>query len=268
MKRKIGYFGTFGLALLVLSLVLAGCDNGTTSNSPTGTAYSVSADGTANTTATTALTLTFESTVSGLSADDITLTNDGGAAAKGTLTGSGTIWTLGVTTTKAGNVKVKITKDGIAGNDHPVTVHYPGSNPPGGGGGSELSITGISDAPPIRYYVAGQTPLPIGGKIFAVAAEKPPSPILDISPDGYKGVPSQTGTMKFKVFVYDINNYLTPASEFTGSVTIPKGEFTFWYGTTEMINPDNGESCKTKADIVFTNGKGEITYANSGLADD
>jgi hypothetical protein len=138
----------------------------------------------------------------------------------------------------------------------------------GGGGGSELSITGISDAPPIRYYVAGQTPRPVGGKIFAVAAEKPPSTYLDISPDGYKGVPSQTGTMKFKVFVYDTNSPQTPASEFTGSVTIPAGDFTFWYGTTAMINPDNSESCDTKAAIVFTDGKGEITYVNSGLADD
>jgi hypothetical protein len=103
----------------------------TTNNPPTGTIdYRVSANGTANTTATTALTLTFTSAVSGLSAADITLTTDGGAVTRGTLTGSGTTWTLSVTTAKAGNVKVKITKDGIAGSDHAVTVY---SGPPPGG---------------------------------------------------------------------------------------------------------------------------------------
>jgi hypothetical protein len=91
---------------------------------PVGTTYRVSANGTANSTATTALTLTFASAVSGLSADDITLTNNGGAATKGTLTGSETTWTLNITTTTTGNIKVKITKSGIIGSDHPVLVHY------------------------------------------------------------------------------------------------------------------------------------------------
>jgi hypothetical protein len=87
-------------------------------------AYNVTANGAANVTTTTALTLTFAEAVSGLAAADITVTNGTGAVAKGALSGGGTGWTLAITAvTGAGDVTVSIGKAGIAGGGKTVTVH-------------------------------------------------------------------------------------------------------------------------------------------------
>jgi len=62
---------------------------------------------------TTGIAFTFSEPVSGLTADDIILTNGNGEAVKGTLDGSGTSWVLGITVTKPGTITVQIIKDGI-----------------------------------------------------------------------------------------------------------------------------------------------------------
>jgi hypothetical protein len=86
---------------------------------PAGVAYTVTADGAADTTTTTKLTFAFSSAVSGLTAADVTLTNGTGSATKGTLTGND----LSVTVATAGTVKVKVAKDGVDATEKEVTVH-------------------------------------------------------------------------------------------------------------------------------------------------
>ncbi len=57
----------------------------------------------------TGIVLTFSETVTGLSADDITVTNDTGEVTLGTLSGSGTAWTLSLLSVgKEGNVLVSV----------------------------------------------------------------------------------------------------------------------------------------------------------------
>jgi hypothetical protein len=87
------------------------------------TAYSVAADGTANTETSTAIAFTFDKAVTGLTAGAITVTADTGSVTKGSLSGNGTSWSLGITVNTAGNVKVKISKTGIESAEKNVTVH-------------------------------------------------------------------------------------------------------------------------------------------------
>jgi hypothetical protein len=90
---------------------------------PPDTAYTAVADGAANTTTSAKIDLIFNATVSGLTAGDISVVNDTGVVAKGTLAGSGTDWSLGITVATAGNVKVKINKTGIEAAEKTVTVY-------------------------------------------------------------------------------------------------------------------------------------------------
>jgi hypothetical protein len=91
-----------------------------------------------NTTNTTAIYLDFDEAVSGLTTDNITITDGTGSVTKGTLTGSGSSWTLGITVITAGTVKVKITKSGIESETKTVTVSKGSS---GGGGDNTSTIT-------------------------------------------------------------------------------------------------------------------------------
>jgi len=146
MKNKKIWLGILVLAL-VFGMAVIGCDSGTNDGTGNGAGndtdnskdngtdnnntnepdpditYTVIADGTADTVTTTQLTFTFNAAVSGLTATDITITAGTGSASKGTLTGSDTSWSLGVTDVAAGTVKVKITKDGIESGEKNVTVN-------------------------------------------------------------------------------------------------------------------------------------------------
>jgi titin len=95
--------------------------------------YSVSATGSP---ATTALSFSFSSSVSGLTASNITITNGTGSATKGSLTGSGTSWSLGITTSTAGTISVSINKSGISSSPKTVTLVKSG----GSGGGETETI--------------------------------------------------------------------------------------------------------------------------------
>jgi hypothetical protein len=92
-------------------------------------AYTAAADGTAGTTTSTAITLTFNEAVSGLTAGDITLVNGSGSVTKGALIGSGQAWSLAITVATAGNVTVSINKTGIASGAKTVAVHKTGETP-------------------------------------------------------------------------------------------------------------------------------------------
>jgi formylglycine-generating enzyme required for sulfatase activity len=85
---------------------------------------SASADGEVLTATTTQLTLTFNSAVSGLSADDITINHRGtGATVAGTSTQNGSVWTLGISgITAPGNISVSVNKQGYVISGNPQTV--------------------------------------------------------------------------------------------------------------------------------------------------
>ena len=85
--------------------------------------YEAVADGTAGTTTSTKITFTFDKDVTGLVADDITIT-PAGTVTKGALTGSGKIWTLALSAVnQEGDVTVKITKEGIDQGNQTVKIH-------------------------------------------------------------------------------------------------------------------------------------------------
>jgi hypothetical protein len=65
--------------------------------------------GTSGTADSTGIVLTFDTAVTGLTASDITIMNGTGAATKGALSGSGTTWTIALTSvTTQGNVSVSV----------------------------------------------------------------------------------------------------------------------------------------------------------------
>jgi len=86
---------------------------------------------------TTGINFMFNAAVSGLTANDITITNGDGSATKGTLTGSGKLWQLKVTVTKTGNISVKITKSGIESGTKTLKV-FTGLG--GGSGDSSFNV--------------------------------------------------------------------------------------------------------------------------------
>ena len=111
-------------ALASASLTLAGCEDiaGGIGGKPADITYDVTPDGSAAAPS-TKIDFTFSAAVTGLTEDDITLTNDTGAVTKGTLSGGGTSWSLGITVQTAGNVKVSINKEGIENTQKPVKVY-------------------------------------------------------------------------------------------------------------------------------------------------
>jgi len=87
----------------------------------------VSANGNTTTTTTTQLTLTFSQAITGLTANDITLSGVSGVV-KGTLSGSGPTYILGISGfTSGGTLTVAVAKDGYTINDSPkdTTIYAP-----------------------------------------------------------------------------------------------------------------------------------------------
>jgi hypothetical protein len=130
MKNTVKLFDAMrGIAIITLMALIGftACDtgNGPETSDITWTAV---ADGTANTTTSTKITFTFSAAVTGLEADDITLTGGTGVVTKGTLSGSDKSWELGITVTTAGTVSVKVTKNGISSAAKNITVYKSASS--------------------------------------------------------------------------------------------------------------------------------------------
>jgi len=107
---------------------------------------SVSADGSPTET-TTELTLTFSAAIDGLGADDITLSGVAGVS-KGTLSGTGPVYTLAVGgITAGGTLDVSVSKSGysISGSPKTVTIYYYNS----GTAGIILNVAQITEGAPI-----------------------------------------------------------------------------------------------------------------------
>ncbi|MDR3124130.1 MAG: hypothetical protein LBU16_10190 [Treponema sp.] len=121
MKRHT-FFG-FGMAALLLAIGwgAGACDSliGVTSAAAT---YSVATGENARGT-TIALMFAFSEEVTGLAVGDIIIKNGPGVVTKGTLTGGGTSWRLGITVNTAGDITVAINKNGIESVEKTVKVY-------------------------------------------------------------------------------------------------------------------------------------------------
>ena len=78
-----------------------------------------------NTTGTTAINFTFSTEVTNLTAEDITITDGGGSATKGTLSGSGKNWSLRIIVNATGRIDVSIAKSGIESSIRIIMVYKP-----------------------------------------------------------------------------------------------------------------------------------------------
>jgi hypothetical protein len=106
-------------------------------------AYTATANGAANTTASTAITFTFSEAVTGLTAGNIAVgkAGDTGSVTKGALTGSEKTWTLALSSvTTAGNVTVSITRTGIESGEKLVEVYKEAPPPPKGSLGVNIAV--------------------------------------------------------------------------------------------------------------------------------
>jgi len=103
------------------------------------TLNSVTANG-SNTQTTTQLTLTFSQAITGLSADNITLS--GVSVTKGTLSGSGPTYTLPITVTTGGTLNIAAAKSGytISGSPKTATIYYYS----GGGGDTAVTLSEVT----------------------------------------------------------------------------------------------------------------------------
>jgi hypothetical protein len=141
---------------------------GTTTN----ITYTATADGENNVTTSTKIDFTFGAALTGLEATDITITGDTGAVTKGELTGSGQNWSLAITVTTAGNVKVKIEKDGIENIEKTVPVYK--AAPP----------TSWTKVPGIPAQMPGEIQTVCYGNGVFVAGSRDNDGRIAYSPDG------------------------------------------------------------------------------------
>ncbi|GHV41153.1 hypothetical protein AGMMS49546_16440 [Spirochaetia bacterium] len=124
MKKKLTIVMEVLAVLLTFALILAGCDTGTgTGGGDPDITYTAAANGDAVTTTSTKIDFVFTAAVTGLTADDITIAGTPGTAAKGTLTGSGTNWSLALTGTTGGAAAVSINKAGIESGAKSITLY-------------------------------------------------------------------------------------------------------------------------------------------------
>jgi hypothetical protein len=121
------------VACLAATMIFASCEK-TTAPKNNEITYTVTASGNP---ATTVLNFVFSESVTDLQSNDIIITNGQGFASMGNLTGAGTNWSLAVTTSRAGNITIRIYYAGIENVDKTVTLIKTG------GGGQTLTITGF-----------------------------------------------------------------------------------------------------------------------------
>jgi hypothetical protein len=132
--------------LTFTTLKLESGNNGGNNNGGNNTAVtfsSVTANGSSSQ-STTQLTLTFSQAITGLTASDITLSGVSGVS-KGTLSGSGTTYTLGINgQTAGGTLTVAVSKSGytISNSSRTVTIYYYTSS--GGGGDTAVTFSSVT----------------------------------------------------------------------------------------------------------------------------
>jgi hypothetical protein len=83
--------------------------------------YSITTDGTADLAASTKIDFLFNADIAGLTTGDISI-SPGDSVAAGALSGGGTSWSLGITTLRAGEIRVRINKDGVEDREKTLTL--------------------------------------------------------------------------------------------------------------------------------------------------
>jgi hypothetical protein len=96
---------------------------------PADITWTATADGASGAATSTKINLTFAGAVTGLTAEQITLTNGTGTVTKGAISGDGANWSLGLTVETAGDITVAIDKAGVESGAKTVTVHKQAAAP-------------------------------------------------------------------------------------------------------------------------------------------
>ncbi|AEF86282.1 putative lipoprotein [Treponema primitia ZAS-2] len=158
--------------------------------------------GTAGTTDSTGIILTFNETVTGLTEGNITIAGGTGAATKGALTGSGTTWTIALTAvTTPGTVTVSITKAGIETAAKTVAVYKTA----GSENRNKLTITGISGiSGPVFVVLVDELikdPNVIAGGSASISGGTVTIPLQTISGEELTG--DWTGTGSYYMYLWN-----------------------------------------------------------------
>jgi hypothetical protein len=111
----------YGIALTIAAIAFWGCSQPV--DPPVDITWTAEADGAGGTTTSTKINLTFAGAVTGLTAEQITLTNGTGTATKGAVSGDGANWSLGLAVETAGDLTLAIDKTGVESGTKTVTVH-------------------------------------------------------------------------------------------------------------------------------------------------
>ena len=190
---------------------------------PTAVTYTIArADGVDGTADTTAITFTFSASVTGLTENDIIITNGTGSLTKGTLSGSGTSWTLGVTVTTAGNVTIAIAKTGIEAGTKDVTVYKTGQTAPTLNSISAVYTQGSS----IIYPTTPLDSLKAGLTVTAAYNNGATLPVtayaLSVSGSGTLTVGTSAVTVTFegKTTTFNVTVTATPANKTLTGITL------------------------------------------------
>ena len=187
VEEKMGSLAKFLTLWAIFSAALgfAGCSSPTSSGTPKAVGWTAEADGAADTVTSTVIVITFDSAVSGLTAEQIAVADGTGSVTAGSLGGGGKSWSLAIDVAAAGDVKLRINAGGIEAAEKTVTVHrkIPAESPATGSlnvsigfaygaiaitgneganiikrsgspGSLVLSVTGFED---ILWYIDGRT---------------------------------------------------------------------------------------------------------------
>jgi hypothetical protein len=138
----------YGIALTIAAVAFFGCSQPV--DPPVDITWTAEANGASGATTSTQINFVFDAAVTGLTAEQITLTNGTGAVTKGVISGDGVNWSLGLTVGSAGNITVAIDKTGVESEAKTVLVHKQAavSNP-----GEEESGPGEETPAPVAYTI-------------------------------------------------------------------------------------------------------------------
>jgi hypothetical protein len=170
--------------------------------------YSVSANGTAGSVATTELTFTFGSDPGALAATDITITPGNGSATRGALTGTGNGRTLAVSAVSQGTVTVSIAFTGVETGGKSVTVNAVSS-------GGDASITVVFKLPEDEDIDFNRTNGPILISLFPITVTVTGYSSVDWRIDGKDS--SETGA-SLEVKIADLDEPLYGTHKVTAIV--------------------------------------------------
>jgi hypothetical protein len=155
---------------------------------------SVTANGVADTETTTKIDLKFDKPITGLTADEITIADNGGSATKGETSGSGRDWSVSVTDITKGQVRVDVSSYGsytITDSPRLVTIHTvaPKINT------SSLSDGVVDTAYTQTLNASGTTPI-----TWSIESDSlPPGLGLNSNTGEISGTPTAEGIASFTV---------------------------------------------------------------------